>query len=300
MSVPMAPRPLWKGYLKLSLVSCAVNLYPALTSSYRTRFHTLNRATGHRVSRQFIDSETGDVVETEDQVKGYEIAKGEHVIVEKDELEKVPLESTHTIDIDSFAKVSDVDMRLRDTPYYLVPDGRVAQEAFAVIRDSMKSGELVALSRTVLARRERIVLLEPFENGILATTLHFEDEVRDAKAAFEEIEDLKPDAELMQLASHIMKQKLKDFDIAAYKDRYEERLADLLTGKTKALPVMRQEDSRPSNIINLVDVLRKSLEQEGGKPKSVRTAKTTRKPKSRARSTAKAKSSGYTKKEARR
>jgi DNA end-binding protein Ku len=294
----MAPRPQWKGYLKLSLVSCAVNLYPALTSSYRTRFHTLNRATGHRVSRQFIDSETGDVVEAEDQVKGYEIAKGEHVIVEKEELEKVPLESTHTIDIDSFARVSDVDMRLRDTPYYLVPDGRVAQEAFAVIRDRMKSEKLVALSRTVLARRERLVLLEPFENGILATTLHFQDEVRDAKAAFEEIEDLKPDAELMQLATHIMKQKLKEFDIAGYKDRYEERLADLLTGKTKALPVMRVDESRPTNVINLVEVLRKSLEQEHGRTRS--SSKTSRRSKSRPKSAAKSKSSGYTRRERRR
>lgn len=289
----MAPRPQWKGYLKLSLVSCAVNLYPALSSSYRTRFHTLNRTTGHRVKRQFIDAETGKVVETEDQVKGYEIAKGEHIIVEDEELEKIPLESTHTIDIDSFADISDIDMRLRDTPYYLVPDGRVAQEAFAVIRDAMTKEKLVALSRTVLSRRERIVLLEPFDKGILATTLHFEEEVRDADAAFEEIDEVKPSAEMMELASHIMRQKHKDFDIAAYKDRYEERLAALLTGKTKDLPVMRPDENKPTNVINLVDVLRKSLQQEGGKSKSASQGKRTAR---RPRAAAKTKQSGYTKK----
>jgi DNA end-binding protein Ku len=292
----MAPRPQWKGYLKLSLVSCAVNLYPALSSSYRTRFHTLNRTTGHRVRRQFIDAETGAVVEADDQVKGYEIAKGEHVIVEDDELEKIPLESTHTIDIDSFADIGDIDVRLRDTPYYLVPDGRVAQEAFAVIRDAMRSEKLVALSRTVLSRRERILLLEPFQKGLLASTLHFEDEGRDADAAFEEIDDVKPSTEMMELAAHIMQQKHKNFDIAAYKDRYEERLAALLTGKTKALPVMRQEESKPTNVINLVDVLRKSLQKEGGKGKSGAPAK--RQP-ARKRAAAKTKQSGYLKKASR-
>jgi len=128
-------------------------MYPALTSSYRTRFHTLNRATGHRVKRQYIDAETGDVVEPDEQVKGYEIAKDEHILVEDEELEEIPLEATHTIDIDTFAEAKEVDVRYRDTPYYLVPDGRVAQEAFAVIRDSLKEQKLVALSRGVLARR---------------------------------------------------------------------------------------------------------------------------------------------------
>lgn len=290
----MAPRPQWKGYLKLSLVSCAVNLYPARTSSYRTRFHTLNRATGHRVKRQFIDAETGDVVENDDQVKGYEIAKDEHIIIENEELDKIPLEATHTIDIDSFATAGDVDVRLRDTPYYLVPDGRVAQEAFAVIRDSMKKEKLVALSRAVLARRERILLLEAFEKGILATTLHFKDELRDADAAFDGIEDVQLNPEMMQLAVHIMQQKQKEFDIAAYHDRYEEKLAALLTGKTKALPVMRPDEIKPTNVVNLVEILRQSLEREGGKSKSKTLP--TRTPLRTKISTAKSKRSGYTKK----
>lgn len=296
----MAPRPQYKGYLKLSLVSCAVNMYPALSSSYRTRFHTLNRATGHRVKRQYIDAETGDVVEPDNQVRGYEIAKDEHVLVEDEELEKIPLEATHTIDIDSFAEAKDVDVRYRDTPYYLVPDGRVAQEAFAVIRDSMKEQKLIALSRAVLARRERIILLEPFENGILASTLHFREEIRDAGAVFDSIDDVKLNAEMVQLAAHIMKQKRKPFDIAAYKDRYEETLAALLSGKTKSLPVVRRDEPKPTNVVNLLDVLRKSLEKEGS-TKSKTPTKGADKPTPRAKpkSAAKGKRSGYTKKEAR-
>lgn len=300
----MAPRPQWKGYLKLSLVSCAVNMYPALTSSYRTRFHTLNRSTGHRVRRQFIDAVTGDVVEPEDQVRGYEIAKDEHILVEDEELEKIPLEATHTIDIDSFADASDVDVRYRDTPYYLAPDGKVAQEAFAVIRDSLKEQGLVALSRAVLARRERVILLEPFEKGLLASTLHFHDELRDADAVFEGIDDVALNAEMMQLAAHIMEQKRKPFDISTYSDRYEDALTELLTGKTKKLPVVRPEEPRPTNIVNLLDVLRKSIEKEGGKavkPGGGKgTAKTAARRKSKTAAAAKSKPSGYTRKEARR
>jgi DNA end-binding protein Ku len=191
-----------------------------------------------------------------------------------------------------------VDVRYRDTPYYLVPDGRVAQEAFAVIRDSLKEQKLVALSRAVLARRERIILLEPFEKGILASTLHFQDELRDADAVFEGIEDVKLNAEMMELAAHIMKQKRKPFDVAAYKDRYEETLAALLSGKTKSLPVMRPDEPKPTNVVNLLDVLRKSLEQEGGKSKA--PVKGSKAPaKARPKSAAKGKRSGYTKKEAR-
>jgi DNA end-binding protein Ku len=298
----MAPRPQWKGYLKLSLVSCAVNMYPALTSSYRTRFHTLNRSTGHRVRRQFVDAVTGDVVEAEDQVKGYEIAKDEHILVEDEELDKIPLEATHTIDIDSFTQASEVDVRYRDTPYYLAPDGRVAQEAFAVIRDSLKEQGLVALSRAVLARRERIILLEPFDKGILASTLHFHDELRDTGAVFEGIDEVTLNSEMMQLAAHIMKQKRKPFDISAYRDRYEDALTGLLTGKTGKLPVVRAEEPRPTNVINLLDVLRKSLEQEGGGKTAKQTHRGTAKKAGRGKTktAAKSKSSGYTRREARR
>jgi len=295
----VAPRAQWKGYLKLSLVSCAVSLYPALTSSHKTRFHTLNRTTGHRVRRQFVDAETGKVVEAEDQVKGYEIAKDEHILVEDEELEKIPLEATHTIDIDSFADVKEIDVRYRDTPYYLVPDGRVAQEAFAVIRDAMAARKLVALSRAILGRRERIMLLEPFGKGILASTLHFEDEVRDAETAFETIEDVALPDEMMKLAAHIMEQKRKPFDVSAYRDRYEEALADLLTGKTKALPVVRHDEPKPSNVINLLDVLRKSLDQTGKGSKGAAKAPRGR-ARAKSRTAAKAKRASYTKKESRR
>src|ERR687892_2166324 len=154
----MALRSTWKGYLKLSLVSCAVALYPATTAgSERVSFHTLHRATGNRVKRQFVDAETGDVVESEDQVKGYEIGKGEHLIVEDDELAAIRIESIHTIDIDSFVPRDELDERYLDTPYYLAPADRVAQEAFAIIREAMRRKGVVGIARVVLQKRERIL-----------------------------------------------------------------------------------------------------------------------------------------------
>ena len=162
----MAVRANWKGYLKLSLVSCAVALYPAASSSSRIRFNTLNRETGNRVQRQFVDAATGESVEDEEQVKGYQIGKGSYVIVEDEELEAIQLESTHTIDVESFVPRDEVDLRYLDTPYYIAPDDKVAQEAFAVIRDAMREKEMAGLARVVMARREHMILLEPLDKGL--------------------------------------------------------------------------------------------------------------------------------------
>ena len=173
----MAPRPNWKGYLKLSLVSCPVALYPATTTSERVSFRTLNRDTGNRVRRQFVDEQTGEPVETESQVKGYEVAKGEYIQIEDDELKAVQLESNHTIDIERFVPRGDIDELYLDTPYYLAPTDRVGEEAFAVIRDAMRAEKMVGLARVVLFRRERMLMLEPRGKGIVATSLHFANEV---------------------------------------------------------------------------------------------------------------------------
>lgn len=276
----MAPRAYWKGYLKLSLVSCAVSLFPAVSTSGRTSFHTLNRETGNRVKRQFIDAETQEVVPTEEQVRGYEVAKGEHVLIEDEDLDAVRIESTHTIDIDSFAERSKVDQRYLDQPYYIAPDDRIAQEAFAVIRDAMKAGKLVGLGRVVLQRRERIVMLEPFGKGIIATSLHYADEVRDEDAYFEDIDDVKVPAEMLDLATHIMKTKAGTFDPSRFKDRYEEAVTEMVRAKQKGAPIRASAPERPSNVVNLLDALRKSLgsdAQDAGatshpKPAKVRAA----------------------------
>jgi len=185
----MPPRSSWKGYLKLSLVSCPVTLYPAATTTERIRFNTLNRKTGNRVKRQFIDAETGEVVENDDQVKGYEIARGQYITVEDDELSAIVLESTHAIDIESFAPRTSIDERYLDTPYYFAPDDRVAQEAFAVIRETMRKEEDGQHPRVVLQRRERILMIEPLGKGLLATSLGYGNEVRQADAYFDDVSE---------------------------------------------------------------------------------------------------------------
>jgi len=203
----MPPRSSWKGYLKLSLVSCPVALYPASTTTERIRFNTLNRKTGNRVKRQFIDAETGEVVENEDQVRGYEIARGQYIMIEDDELSAIAFESTHTIDIESFAPRSSIDERYLDTSYYIAPDDRVAQEAFAVIRETMRKKKMVGIARVVLQRRERILKIEPLGKGLLATSLRYGNEVRQADSYFEDVPDVMLSDEMIDLASHIIERK---------------------------------------------------------------------------------------------
>ena len=258
----MAARANWKGYLKLSLVSCAVALYPATSSSSRVRFNTLNKATGNRVKQQYVDPDTGETVDAEDRVKGYEIAKNAYVIVEDDELEAIRIESTHTIAIESFVPVEQVDKRYLEAPYYIAPEDKVAQEAFAVIRDAMKAKGKAGVGRVVISRRERMVLLEPLGKGIMATVLRYPYEVRGEDAYFEDIPDLKLPGEMLDLAAHIIEQKSADFEPAAFEDRYENALVELLKSKEAGKPIVAPEAPRPTNVVNLMDALRKSIESE--------------------------------------
>ena len=258
----MAARANWKGYLKLSLVSCAVALYPATSSSSRVRFNTLNKATGNRVKQQYVDPDTGETVDAEDRVKGYEIAKNAYVIVEDDELEAIRIESTHTIAIESFVPVEQVDKRYLESPYYIAPEDKVAQEAFAVIRDAMKARGKAGVGRVVISRRERMVLLEPLGKGIMATVLRYPYEVRGEDAYFEDIPDLKLPGEMLDLAAHIIEQKSADFEPAAFEDRYENALVELLKSKEAGKPIVAPEAPRPTNVVNLMDALRKSIESE--------------------------------------
>jgi DNA end-binding protein Ku len=259
----MAPRANWKGYLKLSLVSCAVELFPASTTKERVSFHLLNRETGNRLRRQLVDSETGEVVESDDQVKGYEVAKRDYVMMEDGDLESVAIESTHTIDIESFVPRAEIDEVYLETPYYLTPDGKVAEEAFAVIRDAMRAKKVVGLGRVVLYRRERIVMLEPRGKGIAARTLRYAYEVRDDEDYFEDIGDVAVAGEMLDLAEHIIDKKLTSFDPAKFEDRYQNALVDLIKAKTGHRPAPKLEaPSKPSNVINLMDALRKSIAAE--------------------------------------
>jgi len=257
----MAPRAYWKGYLRLSLVSCPVALYVAASASERVRFHRINRKTGNRLRQQMIDPETGEAVPKEDIVRGYEVGKGQYIEVEDEELEKIQIESTHTIDIDSFVPKSEIDGRYLDSPYYLAPTDKVGQEPFAVIRDAIRDMDMAALGRVVLARREHVIMLEPFEAGLLGTTLRYPYELRSEKAYFEDITKVKLPAEMHELATHIVKTKMSHFDPSKFEDRYENALIELLRQKQagKRIEPIR-EAPRPSNVVNLMDALRKSVQ----------------------------------------
>ena len=183
----MAPRAYWKGTLKLSLVSCPVVLYPASTSVEKTRFHMINKETGNRLKQQMIDAETGDIVESDQKGRGYELKKGQYVEIEKEELEAVQIESNHTIEIDSFVPREEIDKRYYNNPYYVAPDGKAAIDAFAVIRDAMKDEDRVALARIVLTDREHVMAMEPLGKGLLGTTLRYPYELRDEDDYFEDI-----------------------------------------------------------------------------------------------------------------
>ena len=262
----MAPsRPFWKGYLKLSLVSCPIAMFPASSSSERVSFRQINKSTGNRLKQQLVDSVTGDVIESGQKGRGYEIGRNQFMPVEDEELEALRLESTHTIDIEKFVPRSEIDERYLDSPYYLVPEDKVGQDAFAVIREAMKRKNMVGLGRVVISRRERIVMLEPFDKGLMATTLHYAYEIRNAAEYFEDIPSIKLPGEMIELAEHILDTKAGHFDATEFEDRYETAVVEMLKRKQAGLPPAEQpEAAAPTNVVSLMDALRRSV--EGKKP----------------------------------
>jgi DNA end-binding protein Ku len=259
----MAPRPNWKGYLKLSLVSCPIALYPATSGSERVSFRQVNKETGNRLRQQLVDSVTGDVVTADQKGRGYEVGKNQFLMIEDEELEAIQIESTRTIEIDSFVPREQIDPRYIDSPYYITPEGNVGQEAFAVIREAMRGKDMVALGRVVMAKREYVMMLEPFKKGLRATTVRYPYEVRDESAYFDEIPDLKIPAEMRQLAEHILESKRADFDPSKFEDRYELALTEMLRRKQAGMPAPEATPAAlPSNVVNLMDALRRSIAQE--------------------------------------
>ena len=232
----MAPRANWKGFLKVGELSCPVALYTAASSSDRIAFHTLNCETGHRVKRQFVDPETGEAVPTDQQVKGYEVSKGEYVMLEPEEVAAAVPESDKTLEIDAFIDCEDVDDVYFDRPYYLTPSSAPAQEAFALIREGMRANKVVALARAVLFRRVRTLLVRVHEEGLIATTLNFDYEIRSSKDAFDEIPERKIEGEMLDLANHIITTKKGTFDPSKFDDRYESALSDLVKAKMEGKP----------------------------------------------------------------
>jgi Ku protein len=273
----MAPRAYWKGSLKLSLVSCPVLLYPASTSVEKTRFHMINKETGNRLKQQMVDSETGDVVDSDQKGRGYEVSKGEYVEVEREELEAVQVESNHTIDIDSFVPRDEIDRRYLNNPYYIAPDGKAGADAFAVIRDAMKDKGRVALARIVLSNREHVIAIEPLGKGLLGTTLRYPYELRDEEDYFDDIRNPKISKDMIELASHILDSKAAHFDPSKFKDEYENALKTLVKRKAAGKPVKAVErEERPGNVINLMDALRQSLKGKAAAKRASPSSRTSR------------------------
>lgn len=260
----MAPRANWKGFLRLSLVTCPVALFPATSDSEKISFNQINRNTGHRIKYMKVDADTGEEVLNEDIMKGYAVDKDTYIEVSKDELENIALESTRTIEIDEFVPKSDIDQRYAIRPYYLVPDGKVGHDAYAVIRETIRSMDMVAIGRLVLTSREHIIALEPLKNGLMGTLLRYPYEVRGEGEYFDDIQDVKVTTDMLDLARHIVEQKTGDFDPSKFDDRYEAALLELINQKRAGTILKPHGETRPgTNVVDLMTALKQSLRGGG-------------------------------------
>jgi DNA end-binding protein Ku len=257
-------RPYWRGYLKLALVSCPIALHAACSTAERISFRQINKATGNRLRQQLIDEETRELVAPEHKGRGYEVAKGQYLIVEDAELEAIEIESTHVIEIDSFVPRQQIDQRFFDTPYYVAPNEPLAQEAFAVIREAMRHKTMVALGRLVLAKRERVISLEPYGRGLLGTTLRYPYEVRDAKDYFADLPELVLAPDMLTLATQILESKIADFDPKTFLPQpLRGGAARTPEGQTGgAVPEDKPTFAAPRRVTNLMEALRQSIAQD--------------------------------------
>jgi DNA end-binding protein Ku len=260
----VAPRAYWKGYLKLSLVSCPVALFPASSEREKVSFHQVNEDTGNRIKYRKVDAETGDEVPSEKIIKGYEVGKGQYIEVEPEELEAIAIESKRTIEIDEFVPKKEIDELYLNSPYYIVPDGEVGAQAFAVIREAIREEGMVALGRVVFTSREHVIALEPREKGLLGMTLRYPYEVRKQSDYFDDIPDEKIPKDMLELASHIVKSKAGHFRPEKFEDQYEDALKELLRKKQAGQKIEAPKAPTDAKVINLMDALRRSVQAEGG------------------------------------
>ena len=258
----MAPRAYWKGFLRLSLVSCPIQLFPATSESEKIRFNQINKETGNRIRYRKVDEDTGEEVPSENIVKGYEIAKGQYIEITDDELESIALESTKTIEIDEFVPKSEIDDLYHIRPYYIAPDGKVGHDAFVVIRNIIQQMNMIALGRVVLTSREHIIAMEPRGKGLMGTLLRYPYEVRDEKDYFDDIPDLKLGKDMMDLAKHIVVTKSGHFEPDKFDDHYEAALRELIEKKSKGIKIEAPKERASSKVINLMDALRRSAQSE--------------------------------------
>lgn len=270
----MAPRPAWKGYLKLSLVTCAVELSNVVTHAEKVTFHILNRETGNRVKRIYVDAETGDPVEPEDEIKGYQVEDGEYIQIEEDEIAALQIVSSNMLDLDGFVDKASIQPIYLDTPYYLAPADKVSEDAFAVIREAMAAKKKAGLARIVLFQRERPAIIEPFGRGMLLTTLRYDRTVRQPDTVLDDIPNLKTDKEMIELARNVIEKNASKFDPSEFDDKYEEAVIELIRAKRagKKISRPRQTEEKPSNVVNLFDALKKSLAADNDEGSSGRSS----------------------------
>jgi len=255
-------------------VTCPVALYPATSDSEKVSFNQINRKTGHRIKYAKVDADTGEEVGSDDIVKGYKVDTDTYIEVSKDELDDIALESTHTIEIDEFVPKSDIDSRYLIRPYYLVPDGKVGHDAFAVIRETIRSMNKVAIGRVVLTNREHIIALEPLDKGLMGTLLRYPYEVRSEKEYFDDVQDVKVTRDMLDLAKHIVEKKSGSFEPDRFEDHYESALVDLINRKRSGAQLSAKAAPKPSgNVINLMDALKRSLASEGQSAPPAKAAK---------------------------
>ena len=266
------PRASWNGFLRLSLVSCPVALVPATTEAKRVRFNQLNSKTGNRVQQQLIDSKTGEIVDRDEIVKGYEYDRGRYVTVTDDELKALQIESSKIIDLDRFVDRDEVDPVYLDTPYYVYPDGELAAETFRVISEAMTQKNRVGTGRVTISSRERLVLVEPRDGGLLMSTIRSADEVRPAE--FGPASKGEIDADMVAIAESIIERRSGAFDPTSFRDRYQDALRELVAEKTKGQVVAPREVSEPPKVINLMEALKRSLAQEEKEPAAAKEAAT--------------------------
>lgn len=263
----MPPRASWKGFLRISLVTCPIALYPATSSTGRISFNRINRATGARVRQLNVDARTGEKVENEDVVRGYEVDRDRYVILEDEEIEAVQVEASKVIDVTQFVATGEVDPFFLDTPYYLAPEGEVGEETYRVIRAALEETGTAGIGSIVMASRQRRVLLAPKGRGIALTTLRTAREVRSADAYFEDIRDEAPEADLVDAAKMLIARKRQPFQPIELIDQYDEALRELVRAKAKGEPPVYAPAPQPRAVIDLMAALKQSLETEGGERK---------------------------------
>ncbi len=258
----MAPRAYWKGYLRLSLVTCPIALYPATSEREKVSFNQINKETGHRIRYRKVDAETGEEVPSDQIIKGYEVAKGEYIEITDEELELVALDSTRTIEIDEFVPRDEIDELYSIRPYYIAPDGKVGDDAFVVIRNAIEQMKMVAIGRVVLTSREHVIAIAPRGKGLMGTLLRFPYEVRDAGEYFDDIPNVKLTKDMMDLARHIVETKAGHFKPQEFEDHYEHALKELIEKKAKGEKIEAPKHEPSGKVINLMDALRRSVQAE--------------------------------------